>query len=136
MGLKKWLKGVKRDKKNTYNGFTCHPASFDKLELLEQIEGNKALYDTLISTALEILYPQYLNIKNAYLEKKYSEVKQYAHKINGSALSMCCNNLAGLAKNIESLPEYDNNKLSDLIENLEREWYFVKEIFEKELSSK
>ncbi len=99
---------------------------FHKDELMKRLNGDESNCRELIDLALEI-YPDLIkDLLEAHRSDQSNEVKLIAHSIKGSAMSICFNILAGLAAQIELLPLTERHSASDLINQLEQEFEFLR----------
>ncbi|KAF0197310.1 MAG: multi-sensor hybrid histidine kinase [Bacteroidetes bacterium] len=120
--LKVWLTEVSDI---TYKNSGMPPGSetdhFNRNELIERLDGDEELLSELITVSSEA-YPDLLNdLKTAYSQKHFMEVKLVAHSIKGSARSICCHELADIATRIELMHGTDDEALEVLITELESE---------------
>ena len=102
---------------------------FNRAELMDRLNGETELLTDLLLTAEETFQDLIGKIHEAFLKSKHEEVKLIAHSIKGSALGICCDELAAIAGRIELLQESDKDKTADLLSALSAEFTILKSEF-------
>jgi PAS domain S-box-containing protein len=102
---------------------------FSLEQLKERIGDNKELIDKLLLMARGN-FDEYLLKQNQNLqEKNLTEIKNAAHKLKGTALSLCFNSLSELAARLEKKENFNAEEISNLMIEIEKEIeYLIKNV--------
>lgn len=128
--LKTWLTEVKDTSYKRKDMFS-QPESyhFNRIELIERLDGDEDLLRELISVSSETYTGLLKEMKAAFKEKQCMEIKLIAHSIKGSARSICCHTLADIATRIELMNGAEFETMEVLITELESEINTLNEEF-------
>jgi len=107
--------------------------SFDKSELLKQIENDTETYYLLLKSAKD-LGNQIKLLENAIKQQNNDDLKKINHKIKGTCLSLRFNKLAYFTNILSENLIFDIFKINELFNKISVEWEKVEEIINSELS--
>lgn len=130
--IEQYLKNNKSDNINDKEEKKDDILSFDKEELLKQIENDKETYFLLLNSAKNLKEHIEL-LENAIKEQNKDDIKKISHKIKGTALTLTFNKLAYLTNIIEENAIQDSLKINEISNKILLEWQIIKKIVSKEL---
>lgn len=105
---------------------------FNKADLEAMVGSNQEFINLLISTFIEGYHKYLKNIYSAIANKDAVALKLNAHSIHGSARSVCFPKLAILASELENCDISEEEKIKELIEEIENEFVIISEILQKD----
>lgn len=108
------------------------PIDMDLLKLRLGMEDE--IVRKIIVNAISTFLTSLSELKRYISERAEAKVKTVLHKMNGTALSICCNELARLSKELESISIVDEPTVGELISKIATEVDFLQEFmkFERE----
>lgn len=102
---------------------------FNKNMLLNKIEGDEEVYLDLVETTL-IKVPEYITMIYKSIEEMDAvKIKNRAHALKGTALTMCLNKLAKLSEEIEEESSKTEEEVFKIYRKIEIEWELIKKLF-------
>ena len=124
--LKRWLVKDNLDIESSIKYTeTVRVVHFDKEALYLTLQGDKALFNDLIMTALET-FPGYIQeMKIAFLKKDFEKIRKNAHALKGAALSISCVEIGNISAEIEVCGADNTAGLSDLLNRLSKEFDYL-----------
>jgi len=106
-----------------------HKDKFDRQALMENLEGDEALFKELIDIFLDTIPSEIESLKDALNKKDSVMARRYAHSIKGVAGNLKAKALSSIALNIEiAAKEDDTEKALSLVSNLEEEFHIFKRL--------
>jgi len=134
--INKWItKSPNSKKKEQKKGKEKSLKDFNYKSLLEQFGNNKEIIEGI----LDMIRNGALKQKISELEKKTKDnaekkqIQLIAHSIKGTALNLCFEKLASLARELEALyPDYEQTRTLKLVENIIESYYLVDKIIHEE----
>lgn len=105
---------------------------FNRAELEAMVGNNQSFIDLLISTFIEGYHKYLKNIYSALSQKDALALKLNAHSIHGSARSVCFPKMALLASELENIEISEDERINELIEEIENEFVIISEILHKD----
>jgi PAS domain S-box-containing protein len=120
--INKWLIQNDNEKENMQESNEKENIDhFDLEQLRERIGNNDSIINKLMSMAKEnfknYLIEQATNLKT----KDLRAINDGAHKLRGTASSLCFGVLAQLASSLEKIENFDEKSISDLLKEIEEE---------------
>jgi PAS domain S-box-containing protein len=101
--------------------------SFDRVQLLERLQGNDELLGELVQLFIEDAPVQMTAIARAIAEHSPSELENAAHSLRGSAASLGANSLVAIAKKLELRGRNQNLEGAEVdLGELNSEWAALK----------
>lgn len=104
---------------------------FKRFELINMVGDNEEFINILLKTFTEGYHQYIKNIHIAILESNEDDFKINAHLISESAKSVCFVIMEQLAIELEFTGFSDNEKIRDLIEEIENEFEIISEILNR-----
>jgi HPt (histidine-containing phosphotransfer) domain-containing protein len=114
------------------SNFKVNNLHFNKTELEAMVGSNQEFVDLLISTFIDGYHKYMKNIYSAIINKDFAAIKFNAHSINGSARSVCFQQMAIIASELENTDSDDYDRIKELIEEIEIEFAIISEIINKD----
>ncbi|MBP6741053.1 MAG: response regulator [Leptospiraceae bacterium] len=99
---------------------------YNEKMLLERLQGDEEFLHSLLSKVKEDFYSDFLKLAESYEEKNFTKVIAIAHKIKGTALTLCFENLASITGALESQEIFEEEKIGNLIIQIEEEIELLK----------
>jgi HPt (histidine-containing phosphotransfer) domain-containing protein len=87
---------------------------FDYNKLMERLDNDNELIDQLLVLTKEYLKDFIPKLENLINQNNVSGIKSHIHKMKGTALSVCFNNIANQTSALETLDNYNDSKFNDL----------------------
>jgi len=107
---------------------------FNKEKLLKKIHYDMQVFENLLNVIEEGLLINYLqSIREAIQNKDKQKIKTVAHAIKGSALGVCFEILADLARALENLKPFEFSEAQKIEEKIANEINFLMNIVKEEL---
>ncbi|MCK9584677.1 MAG: response regulator [Candidatus Cloacimonetes bacterium] len=108
---------------------------FNKAALLQNISGDLQVLDSLLETVLSTFPEKFQNIRQALEEYDETKLKAALHSLRGSALNMYFTELGLKTGNLEqTFNQISNSKRQEFYQEIESEWYKVKQMISEGLS--
>ncbi len=128
--IEKWLKVAdslsKNEVDNTSNEvITTH---FNRQDLLKNLGGDAQIASSFIEVIKGSFDEILLDLKDGLAQNNLEKITATAHKLKGVALSGCLPKLVQHAATLEYQNNFDNYIISNLIEHIEKEVNYIKQI--------
>lgn len=104
---------------------------FKKFELVNMVGDNEEFINVLLNTFTEGYHKYIKRIHLAIIENDEEEFKINVHSITESAKSVCFTIMAQLTDELEFTKLSDNEKIKDLIDEIENEFEIISEIINR-----
>ncbi|HOV14019.1 MAG TPA: response regulator, partial [Spirochaetota bacterium] len=101
---------------------------FDKDKMLAKIGGNVRLFKTMAETAIFQWQMDIENLENYIKSGDIKEIKNFAHKLKGSALTMECQKFAEISKTIEQQNVFTREWHSARLTDIKNEYDILKRV--------
>jgi PAS domain S-box-containing protein len=123
----KWLGGNDSFLMNTEN----EPSPivymhYNEQLLLERLQGDEEFLHSLHAKVKEGLHSDCLTLSESYEQKNFTKVIAIAHKIKGTALTLCFENLANITNKLESQETFEEEIFGKLISQIQAEIELLK----------
>lgn len=100
-------------------------------EFCNRLDSDQELMDQLIALSLEFLDNFIIEFKQEIINKNFSKIKEIAHQLKGTALTVSFVTLVKYAKNIENLNFFDSTILTVYLQEIEFEVLYLKKKLKK-----
>jgi signal transduction histidine kinase/DNA-binding response OmpR family regulator len=138
--LNKWLYNDKTEENKETNIEYTPPKTdyeslhFDKIRLMNSIQGDDETYRRLSTMALRSVVSNLEEMVNRYTDQDLQGVKENAHRMKGVSLNIGFNILATMAKELEDSVENSVHHIPEMLETMENEIELIKLEIEKHIS--
>ncbi|MBK8396057.1 MAG: PAS domain S-box protein [Leptospiraceae bacterium] len=105
---------------------TNYMKHFDEDLLLERLDYDREFLGILVSKVKENFDSDSEGIIVELSESNFATIKAGAHKLKGTALTVCFEQLASLSETLESLEEYNQETVQKLVSQIKEEIEFLK----------
>jgi HPt (histidine-containing phosphotransfer) domain-containing protein len=109
---------------------------FDLEVLRERLDNDDELIIQLLNMTKEYLIDFVPSIDQLLLDNNKPAIKSLAHKIKGTCLSVCLNEMAALAKELENLENYNQETFVELRNSINNEAQYLIKMIDNDYSDK
>ncbi|MBK8395009.1 MAG: response regulator [Leptospiraceae bacterium] len=99
---------------------------YNEKMLLERLQGDEEFLHSLHAKVKEDFNSDFLKLSESYEEKNFTKFNAAAHKIKGTALTLCFENLANLTSILESLEAFEEENIREQISQVQEEIELLK----------
>lgn len=114
------------------NNFAVENMHFNRADLEAMVGSNQEFIDLLVSTFIDGYHKYMKSIYSAIANKDSDALRFNAHSIHGSARSVCFTQMAIIASELENTSIDNNERIIELIEEIENEFVIISEILQKD----
>ena len=101
---------------------------YNEKVLLERLEGDEEFLQTLISKVKEDIDSDFLKLFESYKQKNINKISAAAHKLKGTAVTLCFENLTNITEILESQETFEEEKIGNMVSQVQEEIEILKKI--------
>ncbi len=119
--IMKWLFQAETNSEISHTRMQNTILHFNRTLLLERLENDEVFLNNLLITVKENFDSDFLEISRSWIEKDLSRLTSAAHKLKGTALTLCFEHLIHLAGRLESRQTFEPDVIDKLVKEIKEE---------------